>query len=259
MNRNDLQSLALLALHRVPRRFHPKVLPLFAPPTLLHTEGQVLSHIYKEIFVERAYECLEPVAPGARILDAGAHVGLAALFFLDRYRQARVTSIEANPTTAALLRKNLRRHADRVTIVAKALTTHEGHASFFVTPSNLTNVNAGLMDREEVEATVAVEVECVDVARVIDGPFAFAKIDIEGAEYDVLMSERFSPALVGSMVVEFHDIDRRREAFDKVLDTLIDERGYRLADASGRPLAREALAGQRGSRVLRLLPPAPAR
>jgi len=246
-----LQSMALLALNRL--RVRPQRLPLFAPPMLLWTGGRALSHIYKDVFVNHAYASLEPLPPNPRILDAGAHLGLATLFFLDHYPGARVTTVEANPATAALLRKSLRRHRRRVTLIEKALATRSGRASFFVTRVNPVNVNAGLRRRERTDTPVdEIEVELIDVAEVIDGPFDFAKIDIEGAEYDILTSERFTPDVVRSMVVEFHDVDRDRAALDDILALLVDQRGYTLSDHAGRPLDRRHLTLEGDAVLLRL-------
>ena len=88
------------------------------------------------------------------------------------------------------------------------------------------------------------EVPCVDVASVLDRPFDFAKIDIEGAEYDVLMNEAFVPARVRALIVEFHDLDEQRARFEEVARTLTEVRGYRLLDLAGRAVSgAELLAG----------------
>lgn len=234
MNRYDLQSYALLALNRLRRLGRPSHLPLLAPPCLLHTGGNAVSNLYKEIFVARAYAAPRPLPSGARILDAGAHIGLASIFFLHTYPGARVVAVEANPTTAALLERNLARWRGRVEIVKKALTDHGGSSSFFVTTDTPANVNAGLSNRERTDASVSsFEVPCVDVATLLDEPVDFAKIDIEGAEYEVLMAERFVPERVRAAVIELHDVDVDRDRAERVLRSLTEDRGYVLSGPRG--------------------------
>ena len=46
--------------------------------------------------------------PSPRILDCGANVGLASLFFKRRYPAARITAFEADPALFAILDANLR-------------------------------------------------------------------------------------------------------------------------------------------------------
>ena len=48
--------------------------------------------------------------PTPRILDCGANVGLASLYFKRLYPQARITAYEADPDIYQCLRNNLRRN-----------------------------------------------------------------------------------------------------------------------------------------------------
>ncbi|MFT7578661.1 MAG: FkbM family methyltransferase, partial [Myxococcota bacterium] len=204
MNRYDLQSYALLAMARLPQGSQPRRIPLVVPRCTFDTGGGAISHLYKEIFVNRVYELAEPVPAGGRILDAGAHIGMAALYFLHTHPQARVFSIEANPATAKVLRQNLAPWQDRVEVVESALSDADGETSFFVSGGTGTNVNAGMTNREGSDAVVTeMKVTCLDVRHLFeDGGFAFAKVDIEGGEYAVLQTEHFHPDSVRSMIVE---------------------------------------------------------
>lgn len=253
MNRYKLQSYALLALNRVPRRLVPHRIPLAVPLCMLNTGGGAISHIYKEIFVFGAYESPEPVAKGARILDAGAHIGLASMYFLHRYPGATLTTIEANPATADVVQQNLAPWGSRVHLIKAALSDQDGEASFFVTTDNPVNVNASMTNRNTGDAAVTeLRVKCLDVAHLFEsGGFAFAKIDIEGGEYQVLKFEKFSPETVRAMVIEFHDLDTRRHEFREIVDLLV-ERGYAIRDLQGRNLSPDALDRLGQSVLLRI-------
>ena len=73
-----------------------------------------------EIFTRNAYavgpEVLDPAGVRA-IVDAGAHIGMASLYFADRYLNARILSIEPNPENFALLKANTAGEP-RLTLVA---------------------------------------------------------------------------------------------------------------------------------------------
>ena len=66
-----------------------------------------------------------------RILDCGANVGLASLYFKKRYPEARVTAFEADPAIADVLRGNLLRNGcPDVEVVEAAVWTEEGTVEF---------------------------------------------------------------------------------------------------------------------------------
>jgi FkbM family methyltransferase len=60
---------------------------------------------YEKIFSEREY-FFEPASPPGVIVDAGANIGLASLYFAARFPGARIIAIEPEASNFALLRKN---------------------------------------------------------------------------------------------------------------------------------------------------------
>lgn len=223
-----------------------------APRGRLHSGGTSISHLYKEIFVERLYRSSTPIAPGERILDAGAHVGLASLFFLTEYPGARVVSVEPNPAAGSVLEQNLARYGTRSTIIRAALASEAGAASFFVTRDEPLNVNAGTRNRARSgEAVTVLRVPRIAVGELLDEPVAHAKLDVEGDEYELLQHPAFRPEHVRSLVVEFHDVHEHLEAFDATLERL-ERRGYTTLDRHAQPFARGDLVS---SLVLRFAAP----
>src|SRR5262249_5194902 len=61
---------------------------------------------WQDIFVKRTLD-FETTAEAPRILDCGANIGVASLFFRRRYPAARITAFEADPALFALLDANL--------------------------------------------------------------------------------------------------------------------------------------------------------
>jgi hypothetical protein len=61
---------------------------------------------WDDIFVKRTLE-FTTASPSPRILDCGANVGLASLFFHRLYPDARITAFEADPALFAILNTNL--------------------------------------------------------------------------------------------------------------------------------------------------------
>src|SRR4029453_7097593 len=85
---------------------------------------------WQDIFVNNAL-AYETANPAPRILDCGANIGLASLFFKRRYPAARITAFEADPAIAAMLAENVRRNgASDVEVVAAAVWTETGEVTF---------------------------------------------------------------------------------------------------------------------------------
>ena len=61
---------------------------------------------WNDIFVKRTL-AFATASPAPRILDCGANVGLASLFFRRAYPHARITAYEADPALFAILQANL--------------------------------------------------------------------------------------------------------------------------------------------------------
>jgi FkbM family methyltransferase len=156
-----------------------------------------------EVFHLRDYELPGPVAreleslDEPRVLDLGANIGLFGLFVLDRYPGARVTSIEADPDNAAVLREcvGLKAAGARWEVVEAVASVHDGTESFVAGDYSLSHV-AG-------PGESGIPVRAVDVFRYLSET-DLAKIDIEGGEWGILGDPRLADAPVRVIVVEYH-------------------------------------------------------
>jgi len=178
-------------------------------PTLPGGERVQLSARYRHLtWNPQEYAAFRSaVRPGAVVFDIGANVGAYTLVFASWVGPAgRVYAFEPAPDAQAGLRTHLRlnRVEDRVEISGAAMSSSVGRAPFGVHPSG---------------GASSLQVESVDRARVIEVPaetidhFCAArrlrpdviKIDVEGAELDVLRGGRDTLTRAGIEVfVEFH-------------------------------------------------------
>jgi FkbM family methyltransferase len=222
------------------------------PRCALFTGGTPVAHIYDDLFSRLVYESPKPLPPAPVIVDAGGHLGLASMFFLWRYPGCRLTTVEANPALASLLRRNLMPWADQTRIVEAALSTRDGSIDFHVTEDNPLNVTGGIGNREAPERRVnKLTVSCIDARTLLTEPVDLMKLDIEGHEYEVLRLDVFNPSWVHNLVIEFHDIDQPVSDFLGIIH-LLRERGYRFARQDGVALSVDEVRRLKGCVVLKL-------
>ncbi len=132
------------------------------------------------------------------IVDAGANIGAASLWFGHAYPQAHVVSVEPDPGNAAILRRNVDTRANHV-IMEAAIGAEPGFVSL---------VNEGLgwavQTRRAEMGLPIVTVEDAFAASGGDTPF-IVKIDIEGFEKDLFASNLAWLEKCYAVIIEPHD------------------------------------------------------
>jgi FkbM family methyltransferase len=173
---------------------------------------------WEDIFVKRAlaFEC---ASASPRILDCGANVGLASLWYKRAYPQARITAFEADPRIASTLARNLASNgcAD-VEVVNAAVWVEHTTLAF-----RAEGTDSGAV--ESVAGDAPGEVLQVPAVRLRDRlereRVDLLKLDIEGAEQAVL--EDIAPLLrqqVGALQMEIHDLTPNRRILPRCLELL---------------------------------------
>ncbi|MFD8334463.1 FkbM family methyltransferase [Streptomyces samsunensis] len=199
--------------------------------------------IYHEVFVERDYlKHGIRLSDSARIVDIGANVGMFSLFVMQECPGARILAFEPIPAIHQALLENLDSHgAKDVQVVRAALGRRPEERVRFTyypgLPGNSTRypeqkklnkeLIAEQMGHEAVDRIMGgVEVEA-EVRRLSDelrdwapeGPIDLLKIDVEGAELEVMEGLDASDwQRVRQCVIEVQDLDGRLDAVLGVLD-----------------------------------------
>jgi 31-O-methyltransferase len=93
--------------------------------------------LYREIFDDRCYtnHGIE-VSGSAPVVDVGANIGLATLFFHSEAPQAPIVAVEPAPEPRTALEQNVQRFAIDAKIVPAALGAKEGVETFQFYPSH---------------------------------------------------------------------------------------------------------------------------
>ncbi len=184
------------------------------------TDGANAYMQYKDEFVRRNYsfasEAREPL-----VIDGGANIGMFSLATLRDHPGARITAFEPDPAVFAILRENLERNGARgVTLVNAALGGEDGEMGF--APDGRAG---GMLSAGGAGMRVRVE----RLSRHLDGEVDFLKLNIEGAELDVLRELRDGKRLdrVHAMVIEYHGWPDGEQRLGPLL-SLLDAGGFRF-------------------------------
>ncbi|MEW6601098.1 MAG: FkbM family methyltransferase [Nitrospirota bacterium] len=201
----------------------------------------------KDIFLNRIYE-FETSNPRPIVIDGGGHIGLFTLFMKKKYPEAMITVFEPDSMSAGLLRKNIEaNHIKDVKIINAGLYKNSGKMSFTSDNSDGSSFYA--------EGKNA-EIEVVTLSGYIDKEVDFMKLNIEGAELDVLTEIEDRLPMVKELVIEYHGFPETGQNLHKIL-SILDRRGFRYLihdmDAETNPATKPVFKLDKDSRFFLLI------
>ncbi|MFZ3200888.1 MAG: FkbM family methyltransferase [Candidatus Acidiferrales bacterium] len=188
-----------------------------------------------QVLVYGEYEFPFPVAPRT-IIDAGANVGFTSVFYANKYPQAKILAIEPAESNFRLLVKNAMPYGNIIPIHAAlwcaagniAISSLEfGHCGFRISERPKTS--------SEIVPAVTVETLMSQYGiRFID----IFKLDIEGAEKEVLDTSDAWIDKVGAIAIETHD--RFKPGCTQALERVTHSFPFRHIDGDVQHFARNA-------------------
>ena len=183
---------------------------LLEPPLRL-VDGPSFAAQYEDIFVWECYD-FPCDHPSPTIIDGGANVGAATIWWLARWPKARVVAFEPDPHVFEALAWNIR-FLGSVELHKCALSG--GDSSVFWSEGT----DAGRLGSAEEEADRVIRVPTIALSEVLDrlGSVDLLKLDIEGAETEVLEEAEEGLRRVGRIFVEYHSLEGRQQRLDSLL------------------------------------------
>ena len=184
--------------------------------------GTTPFELYEDIFLNDVYG-FEAQRPDPRIIDCGANIGMSVLYFKHRYPQARVVAFEPDPTIVTFLDENIARNRlTGIEVVNAALAAEPGTMKLN-SDGEVSSHLAAYKPDDGVWQTF--EVPCVLLSDYLDEPVDFLKMNIEGAEHEVL--EECEPRIhqIRELNIEYHRLPGVPCTLHKILD-LLDRNGF---------------------------------
>lgn len=151
-------------------------------------DGAGAAHIFYEIFLQDQYP--KALLRNARtVVDVGANIGLFSYYARLQAPKARILAIEADPDTFAVLDINLAHQ--NVERLHRAAASEVGAIDFYSSEiSGWSSRYAVLGAKDARKVSVPAEPLSATLGVLGVDRIDFLKIDVEGAEYDVLLGDR---------------------------------------------------------------------
>lgn len=174
---------------------------------------------FKDIFVEENYK-FKAGTDRPLILDCGANIGLSCLYFKRLYPNSVIKAYEADPQIARILSQNIQKNKlNNVEIIDKAVWTDNSGIEI----SHEGADGASIYSNKEKFMVNSVRLKDVlEKGSKID----FLKMDIEGAECDVIEDCKNSLLNVENLFIEYHAFIHREQDLDKILE-ILRQSGFR--------------------------------
>ncbi len=219
-------------------------LPRFQPATVRHlldapfelVDGASFNFMYEEIIERETYRFVADT-DSPYIIDGGANIGLSVAYFKQAFPCCRIKAFEADRPIFEVLRRNVASlNLSGVEFFNQALWSSAGRLPFVQEGADAGRI-AGAKDSA---ATCAVE--AVPLAPLLAEPVDLLKLDIEGAEFEVLRGCRAQLGQVKRAFVEYHSFADRPQCLPELL-ALLAGAGFRLYLTSPSVFRRHPFAG----------------
>lgn len=187
--------------------------------TYFYRRPYELLKTYREIFGAEIYR-FTTTAENPLILDCGANIGLASIYFKSVYPKATIIAFEPDASNRDIFQKNIAvNNLPGITIKEEAIWIKDGTIQFSAAATEASRITNTDID------TIAIP--CIDFKKFID-QFAiidFLKMDIEGAEFDVITHCAESLTKVQHLFLEYHGYTNKPEELSKLL-AILSSQGF---------------------------------
>ncbi len=181
--------------------------------------GPTPFRLYQDIFLNKVYH-FEAQRSDPRILDCGSNIGLSVLYFKHLYPRARVVAFEPDPTIFTFLRENVEQNGlTDVQLVQAALADKPGTVILNSDGEVASHIQT-YKPEGSPQTWTPFEVPCVRLCDYLAEPVDFMKMNIEGAEWEVLADCEPLLNQVREMNIEYHRLPGVPCTLHNILDLL---------------------------------------
>ena len=177
---------------------------------------------YESIFEEECYN-FPTTNENPRIIDCGANIGLATIWWKKQFPKARITAFEPDAQVFKILQKNVvAASISDVELRREAVWVDNSYRDFDAKGG----ASGGLVFHADEKHSIN-RVKTIKLSEYIQESIDILKIDIEGAELNVLADCEHCLHMVKHIFVEYHQKIDRESELDQLLG-LLRRQGFRI-------------------------------
>jgi FkbM family methyltransferase len=179
---------------------------------ILRTNKYWYVHSVLELFNDEVYRFDTPNQHPV-IIDCGTNIGLSLIYFKKLFPLSKVLGFEADPNLFNVCQKNLASFKlSDIQLINAAVWNKEGVVKF------KSDNSLGGKISDNTNGQNLIEIKTVKLSDYLDKKIDFLKIDIEGAEYEVLKECQDHLKNVERLFVEYHSDLHSDQRLDELLE-----------------------------------------
>ena len=193
---------------------------------ITYNDAQALLGMYFEIYYKEHYR-FETATAQPLIIDCGANIGLSVLYFAKKFPNATIIAIEADPKIAVILKSNLQKNGCNAEVIEKAAwSNNDSMLSFGQAGADASSIFA---TENVIQVPTMRFKDLLQQYPHID----MVKIDIEGAELEVISDSYKALHHADHVFVEYHSFPNQPQQLHQLLEQLSSQ-GFRYKIVSAR-------------------------
>ena len=171
---------------------------------------------YQQIFERELYR-FNTSRENPKIVDCGANIGLCILYWKQLYPAADITAFEPDPEVFETLVWNCKHwELPNVELINKAVWSSETELPFWAEGAD----GGRLLGNSELHDKPSTTVMTAKLRDYLQGAVDFLKLDIEGAETEVLLHCVDRLQRIANVFVEYHSFVGKEQEIDALLRVL---------------------------------------
>lgn len=156
--------------------------------------------VFEQIFLNEEYRCPIDTPPDV-IIDAGANIGLASIYFSITYPHAKIIAVEPESSNYELLLENVKNYTN---VFCEKAGLWDKNTYLLISNPGTQKHSFKVEESSTPQGIKAVTVDELMAKHQL--PFIdIVKMDIEGAEKEVFSNHPAWISKVGMIVIELHD------------------------------------------------------
>lgn len=167
---------------------------------ILYKDDISFIHSLEEIFFSNIYKLNYDKNKRLKIIDCGTNIGMSVLYFKLNNPLAEIEAFEPDKKNYELLKSNvINWNFSNIKVNNTAIWINDDEIEFL----NTGDLGGKIKDSKTKGENISL-IKCTRLKTLLDEPIDFLKLDIEGAEYEVIKDCKENLKNVSNLFIEYH-------------------------------------------------------